>query len=89
MKLGISERIEAKLWSKHRVSFYEVKEVMEDPARQSWKGRSSDRYPVLEVVGRTEAGRYLLVVLKLKPNGAWVMSARDANSAEKKRYTKR
>ena len=87
MKLRISERVEQKLWSKHRVSFFEVEEVMLDPRRSTSRTKSQDRYPVREVVGRTGAGRYLLVVLILKPGGVWVMSARDADTGHKKRYT--
>ncbi len=87
-ELRILERIEEKLWQKHRVSMYEVEEVLldVDPAPYAERGREG----LWLIYGRTDAGRYLLVVLADHGGGvAWVVTAREMTDAERNRYRRR
>jgi len=60
-ELRILEHVEEKLWQKHRVSIDEVEETLlnDDPAPYAERGREG----LSLVYGRTDAGRYPLVVL--------------------------
>ena len=84
-----SEIIQKLIW-KHAVEDYEVEEVLVDSPHIRFvaKGhrKGEDLYSAL---GQTEAGRYLMVFFLAKGKGeALVISARDMNAQERKRYEK-
>lgn len=80
-----------KLASKHRVTPEEVEEVLfsRPHYRKVQKGHvpGEDVYAAL---GRTEAGRYLIVIFVYKQTrGALVLSARDMDRKERRQYDRR
>ena len=80
-----------KLAFKHGVETYEVEEVLKDnpKIRLIEKGERKGE-DVYMATGQTDAGRYLLVVFILKAmKEALILTARDMNSAERKRYGKK
>lgn len=85
------EEIVDKLWRKHRVEPDEVVEAITGSAQFRWVERGhqegEDLYAAL---GRTEAGRRLIVFFVLKQTGdALIVSARDMTRAERKRYERK
>lgn len=77
-----------KLVTKHQVTPEEVEEIFFARPRfrfhEKGRIRGEDMYTAL---GRTDAGRYLIVFFILKPsNQALIISARDMTRAERKRY---
>jgi hypothetical protein len=75
----------------HRLSPDEVEEaVFDDPDRKIFRGPRSNRdrtRHIYYVYGRTQAGRYLLVVLlNLGEGQALPVTARDMTSRERQRY---
>lgn len=83
--------IEDKLLQKHGVLAEEVEEVLFDTPRIYFveKGHRPDEN-LYAATGQTEAGRYLIVFFILKPqNKALIISARDMNRKERKRYGRR
>ncbi len=70
-----------KIISKHGVELYEVEEVFQsDVKTRAVKG-------VHIALGRSQAGRYLVVVFKKKAKDSIrIITARDMNDAEKKLY---
>lgn len=88
--LWLDEVVE-KIERKHQVSQDEVEEVFYNRPRyrKAQKGRfeGEDLY---YAYGRTDLGRYLFVVFILKKSReALVISARDMNANERKRYAKK
>jgi len=78
-----SEESELHIWSRHRVSPEEV-EAAAYSAGLVVKGRGRDVY---EVFGKTEAGRYLVIVIRLLEHSlAAVITAREMSAAERRRY---
>jgi len=78
-----------KLESKHNISQVEVEEVFQSNLhfRYISKGRRRKDEDVYAAYGRTEAGRYLTVFFIHKPgNLALIISARDMDDKERKRY---
>lgn len=80
-----------KLAVKHQVSPDEVEEVFFNRPRfrfhEKGRIRGEDMYSVL---GQSNAGRYLVVFLILKPtHTALIISARDMEPAEKRRYERK
>jgi uncharacterized DUF497 family protein len=78
-----TEEVVRKIASKHGVTIEEVQEAFEDAHALITRGRWGSRL----VYGRTEAGRYLLVVTR--PEGRWVLrlvTARDMMAHEKEWY---
>lgn len=78
------------LW-KHNVTTEEVEEVFSRPPRYRFieKGdvEGEDLYAAL---GRTEAGRYLIIYFVRKTTGeALIISARDMTGKERKQYAKK
>lgn len=62
-EVEISPTIEEKLWVKHRVTVEEVEEALLNPHIEKRKpGNRKRRY----IYGRTEAGRYLFMVMEHK-----------------------
>ncbi|MCB9077333.1 MAG: BrnT family toxin [Anaerolineaceae bacterium] len=83
--------IEDKLLQKHGVLAEEVEEVLFDTPRIYFveKGSRADE-DLYAATGQTEAGRYLIVFFILKPkNEALIISARDMDRKERKRYGRR
>ena len=82
---------EAKLVRKHHVYAFEVEEVLFGKPRvyfvEKGRIRGEDVYLAL---GQTDAGRYLAVFFIYKKNRvALVLSARDMDAKERKRYAKK
>lgn len=78
----------AKLAVKHRVTEEEVEEVFFDRPRYRFveSGRRSGD-DIYAVSGQTEAGRYLIVFfVKKRDNRALILSARDMDEKERRRY---
>ncbi len=78
-----------KLEAKHHVSQAEVEQVfISGPHfRYISKGRRQEGEDIYAAYGQTEAGRYLTVFFIHKPaNLALIISARDMDDKERKRY---
>lgn len=84
-------RVEHVIWSaanvahvgKHGISPEEVEDVLFTPPLNARRGEREGAYLVL---GRTRAGRRLLVVIALRPRNSWyVVTARDVDRAERRR----
>jgi hypothetical protein len=72
--------------ARHHVSPGEVEEVCFGTERMILRAEKAGRYVVL---GRTEAGRYLTVVVTAPHKGrSRVITARDMSAKERRRYTK-
>lgn len=85
------EDIVEKLWDKHHVDTEEVLEVFDGTPHFRFveKGYREDE-DVYAALGRTEAGRYLIVFFVYKQDRqALVVSARDMTQAERRRYERR
>ncbi len=75
--------------ARHGVSPLEVEEAVTDPRRlgvPAYNLRGEVRWAVL---GATEAGRVLFVVLTRRHGRIRVVTARDATPREKRRYRRR
>ena len=80
--LEVSDQVLDKIEAKHGVSFDEVEDVCY-AEHQVRRGREG----LYRVFGRTQAGRYLLVVLAGQGAGVWrVVTARDMTSQERRLY---
>ncbi len=82
------ENIVDKLEVKHQVSQNEVEEIFFNKARyrfvESGHQKGEDVY---SASGQTEAGRYLIVFFIYKSsNSALILSARDMDKKERRRY---
>jgi uncharacterized DUF497 family protein len=84
-------RVDHVLWNaanvahvaKHGISPEEVEDVLFTPPLDARRGEQEDSYLVL---GRTRAGRRLLVVIAPRPRNNWyVVTARDVSRAERRR----
>jgi len=73
--------------AKHRITPEEVEQVVFSTHSLKRKGKGSNVYYVL---GQTDNGRYLFVVLRdFKRNFAYVITAREMSNSEKKWFNKR
>lgn len=83
-RLEWSERVVEKIIRKHNVTLEEVRQVCS--SRDSFTRRS--RRKMYIVLGQTEAGRYLSIVLApRKESGVFgVVTARDMDDKERKLY---
>jgi uncharacterized protein len=76
-----------KNWERHRVSHIECEEIFFNSPiivkKDEPHSTSEDRYFVL---GRTDAGRLLFIVVTLRGNKIRIISARDTNRKERKLY---
>jgi len=87
----ILEDVEEKLWRKHRVEDFEVREVFDGRPHYEFreKGDSIEGEDLYAAWGRTDAGRYLIVFFIHKLNqDALVLSARQMVKNERKFYAK-
>lgn len=83
--LEIDPHIEDKLASKHGVTVEEVEEVCESRFRPLRL-----RAGLYALLGTTDAGRYLVVILAPKGGGAWkVVTARDMQPDERRRFRRK
>lgn len=84
-----SERIEAKLQSKHQVAFSEARQILFNQPRIRFaeKGHTAGE-DVYAAFGQTLGGRYLSVFFIYKPRlkTAAIISARDMSDKERKTY---
>ena len=83
--LVCSDETEQHFWSKHRVTAREVNEVV---FRYHFiiRGRGPGLY---EIYGRTDAGRYLLVIVRDLGKGvANVVTSMDMNETQRRRYSR-
>jgi uncharacterized protein len=84
-----SERIEAKLESKHRVTFREARQILFERPRIRFaeKGHTLGE-DIYAAFGQTLGGRYLSVFFIYKPSikTAAIISARDMSDKERKAY---
>jgi uncharacterized protein len=82
------EEILDKLLRKHNVREYEVVEVFESKPKFRFVERGHRQGENLySAMGRTDAGRYVVVFFVHKSDGrALPVSARDMTAAERKRY---
>ena len=77
--------------AKHNVTPEEIEEVCFDhpliiKSKQDAKGIN----PIYYVLGQTDSGRYLLIVIiYFKQGRAMVITARDMDQSERKRYQRR
>lgn len=82
-ELRCNEETELHIWSRHRVSVREAEEAVYHRGFMI-RGRTSGVY---EVYGRTDEGRYLLVVVRYIGRGvARLITSRDMDGAERRRY---
>lgn len=80
-----------KLISKHRISPDEVEEVFFNKPQFRFveKGNRKDEN-VYSALGQTDSGRYVIVIFIHKYNNlALILSARDMDKKERKRYGKK
>lgn len=85
------EEIVDKLWRKHHVGEAEVEEVLQSRPRfrfvENGHRPGEDVYAAL---GRTDAGRYLIVFFVYRIDAhALIISARDMSPSERKRYERK
>lgn len=87
-KLVWFEEIIEKLVHKHRVSQSEVREILaKHPLVRFVERGHRPGENVYAALGRTSAGRYLIVFFVRKRDGqAIILSARDMTKSERKRY---
>ena len=80
-----------KLIWKHNITELEVRQVFNNQprTRRLEKGKVKDEH-LYVALGRTDAGRYLLVFFILKKgNKALIVTARDMTEKERRRYAKK
>jgi uncharacterized DUF497 family protein len=69
--------------ARHGITPDEVDDVLFSPPLQARRGEREGTYLVL---GRSRAGRRLLVVIAARPRNSWyVVTARDVDRAERRR----
>lgn len=88
----ILDDVEEKIWRKHHVRDFEVKEVFKNRPYIEFreKGEVTEGEDLYSAWGRTHAGRYLIVFFIHKfTQDALLLSARDMNKTERKFYAKK
>jgi len=83
-ELEVTLEIEEKIWIKHQVTVDEVEEALFSPHIEKRKpGDQKRRY----IYGRTDAGRYLFVVVEqLGPRHFFLLTAMDMDRGERKKF---
>jgi hypothetical protein len=87
----ILDDVEEKIWHKHHVSDIEVHEVFDGRPHIVFreKGMAVEGEDMYTALGRTSAGRYLIIFFICKANqDALLVTARDMNKSERKYYAK-
>lgn len=86
MLLNWDEETAEHIWVKHRVRVSEAEQVAFSPDKTIFRSREG-RYLIL---GQTEEGRYLLVVVENLHHGACdLVTAHEMTQKERRRYLKR
>lgn len=76
-----------KSWEKHRVSIAECEQVFFNrPLIVADDERHSGEEPRYYVLGKTDTGRELFIVLTVRRRRVRVISARDMNKKEREKY---
>ena len=85
------QAVAEKLWAKHRVEPEEVAQVFEEaPAFRFVEKGQREGEDLYTALGRTEAGRYLIVFFIHKlSNEALVVTAREMTDNEKRWYARK
>ena len=87
-KLIVKDFIEEKIWEKHRVKQHEVEEALTH--RQAIRLRHKKNPVRLVVIGGTQTGRLLKIILEFQGKGRYfLVTAMDLNAKEKKHYGKK
>jgi hypothetical protein len=90
-RVVIRDQYVEKIWHKHQVDEDEIRDLLlrqRKVFRKLEKGRVAGE-DLFGAYGQTEAGRYLSIFFIHKLNqGAFVISARDMDRKERKRYVK-
>jgi hypothetical protein len=82
----LSEAVIDKLRAKHGVEPEEVREACFSDQREVRRTRDG----LYRVLSRSDAGRYLFIVLARKAAGAWeVVTARPMSESERRQYRRR
>lgn len=76
------------IWDRHRVRPEEAEEALEDPDSFGYVSDSANE-PRRVMVGRTLEGRLLAVVVTRRGRRIRVVTAREANGWEQRRYQRR
>jgi len=87
----ILDNIEEKLWRDHHVRNFEVEEVFKERPHIVFreKGMTIEGEDMYTALGRTFAGRYLIVFFIYKlTHDALIVTTRDMNKSERKYYAK-
>src|SRR5207248_10380659 len=89
--IGWLRDVEDKLASKHAVSQDEVEDVLESHPKLRFVEKGNRKGEnVYEALGRTDAGRYLVVLfIYKKTKTALILSARDMTRKERRLYAKK
>ncbi len=85
------EKVEQKIWEKHRVHPSEVEGILEsDPHVRFVERGFRQGEDLYSAQGQTEAGRYLIVYFLYKPRSreALVVTAREMTQKERQQYAK-
>ena len=69
---------------KHLITSFEAEEAFFD----GWNARRKDGSN-FEVLGRTEEGRYLQLVVNVSPGEYFIFHGRDMNDSERRRYRRK
>jgi len=90
-RVAIPQEFAEKIWRKHHVEEYEIREVLLSRGgsfRRLEKGRVAGEN-LFGAYGQTSNGRYLSIFFIYKLNlDAFVISARDMDKKERRRYAK-
>lgn len=76
--------IEEKVRIKHGLSRDEVEECFFDPRQKRLKGRGQRI-----LLGRTDAGRHVMIVYAFEDHVVTIITARDMDSTEKRRFRRK
>jgi uncharacterized DUF497 family protein len=84
-RLNWDEETAGHIWVKHRVRPYEAEQVVFSSDKFVFRSRESRHL----ILGQTETGRYLLVVVEnLRKGACELVTARDMTKKERRRYLK-
>lgn len=72
--------------ARHNVETFEAEEAMTDVSQVVFYAQGKEK---MGVIGRTEEGRFLVVIFTIKDDMFFVITARDAEPAEKRSYKKK
>jgi uncharacterized DUF497 family protein len=74
--------------ARHGVTPEEAEDALGDPRRVGAGAYSTEDEQRWAAIGATQTGRVLVVIFTVRPNGPWVITARDATEREKRRYSR-